>query len=169
MRPTSLEASILTRAGSRENPLREVRMAADAAPAPSIKPRRVKDFDIVATSMPAGIHLGRRKIPDDAFGVNLAKILAQESLLGEALRSQGTDPSRLGAGGQVLILGQNSILAQVLGRLSDNAGPLIVSHAGQSKRRNNCIRAAHAPLGENGAEALGCNCFFSWTDQHGSQ
>src|ERR1035437_4285089 len=46
MRPTSLEASILTPAGSRENPLLEVRMAADAAPAPSMKPRRVKDFDI---------------------------------------------------------------------------------------------------------------------------
>src|ERR1035438_9253539 len=46
MRPTSLEASILTPAGSRENPLLEVRMAAEAAPAPSMKPRRVKDIDI---------------------------------------------------------------------------------------------------------------------------
>jgi hypothetical protein len=46
MRPVSLEASILTPAGSREKPLLEVRMAADTAPAPSMKPRRVKVFDI---------------------------------------------------------------------------------------------------------------------------
>src|ERR1039458_2454960 len=146
MRPISLEASILTPAGSWENPLREVRIAADAAPAPSMKPRRVNDFDI-DTSRPAGIHLGRRKIPNDALGVNLAKILAQETLLGETLRSQGTDPLLFAAGGQVLILSQNSILAQVSGRLSHDAGSLIVGHAGQSKRRNNGIRVADAPLG----------------------
>jgi hypothetical protein len=46
MRPVSLEASILTPAGSREKPLLEVRIAADTAPAPSTKPRRVTDFDI---------------------------------------------------------------------------------------------------------------------------
>ena len=32
---------------------------------------------------------------------------------------------------------------------------LIVSHAGQPKRRNNGIRAQDAPFAENGAEALG--------------
>jgi len=104
----------------------------------------------LASSRPAGIHWPR-KIPNDALGANLAKILAQK-LSSQMLRSKARTHLGLALVGSIDI-DQNAILAKVLA-LVERCRPLIVSHA-RHPREETMASARRMPLYRNRAEALG--------------